>query len=74
MNRLWSALPWLMMVAAGACGVFAWQDWRDGRPRFEVVDADRVFDGLKVGEVRKFTYRLRNLTNRPMRVVGAEYT
>ena len=64
---------WLLVAAAALAGAAAYDLWPEA-PSFAVEEPDRVFANLPVGETLQYTYRIRNLTNKPMRVVGAEYT
>jgi hypothetical protein len=64
---------WLMVAAAALAGAAAYDLWPES-PNYVVDEPDRVFAGLPVGETLQYTYRIRNLTSKPMRVVGAEYT
>jgi len=63
----------LLVASGGLLGLAAWQLWPDA-PTYAIDQPHRVFDGLTVGQTHQYAYRIRNLTNRPLRVVGAEYT
>ncbi len=64
---------WLLVAALALAGAAAYDLWPES-PSFAVEEPDRLFDNLPVGETVRYTYRIRNLSNKPMRVVGAEYT
>jgi hypothetical protein len=63
----------LAVDSVGLLGLAAWQ-LRPDRPSYSIDQPDRVIDSVTVGQTHQYAYRIRNLTNRPLRVVGAEYT
>ena len=67
----WSG--WLLIAAAACAGAAAYDLWPEA-PSYAVEEPERVFANLPVGETLQYSYRIRNLTGKPMRVVGAEYT
>jgi hypothetical protein len=64
---------WLLAIAVALAGAAAYDLWPES-PSFAVDQADRAFANLPVGVTLQYSIRIRNLTNKPMRVVGAEYT
>lgn len=64
---------WLLLLATAFLGAAAYDLWPES-PSFAVDESDRVFVDLPTGETLQYTYRIRNLSNKPIRVVGAEYT
>ncbi len=73
MCRFFQLVPFLIGVLVACVGALLYEQY-ESRPRFVVEQPDREFINLKVGEVHRFTYRIQNLTNKPIRVVGAEFT
>jgi uncharacterized protein (DUF58 family) len=59
----------LVLLAAGLV-----YDRLPERPNYSVEQPDRIFESLPVGETHRFTYRVHNRSNKPIRVVGAEFT
>lgn len=73
MTRRLTRLDWLLLgVAALALGVAAHGLWPEP-PAFAMLDRQTVDDAV-AGEARVITYPIRNLTDRPIRVVGAGFT
>ena len=65
---------WLLAAFAAVAGGGLALDWYESRPQFAIDEPDAVFANLKVGELHEYSYRIRNLSDRPMRIVGAEHT
>ena len=61
------------LTVVGLVAAAAHDFWPES-PRFAVDEPNRIFEDVKVGDTIKYSYRVRNLTNAPMRVVGAEFT
>jgi len=61
------------LAAVALAGALAHDYWPES-PRFAVEQPDRIFESLPAGQTHPLTFRVRNLTNKPMRVVGAEFS
>lgn len=69
-----SSIPgWLLLAAAGLGGVGIYNLLPES-PSFVVEQPDRVFNDLPSGQQLAYTYRIQNKTDRPIRIVGAEFT
>lgn len=74
MRRARFDFTWLVLVASLAVMAYAgYQLWPD-RPLYEVVEPDRVLGELPVGSEQVLHFTVRNLSKKPIRVVGAEFT
>jgi hypothetical protein len=73
MIRRLNRWDWLLLaLALGALGVAAHGLWPEP-PAFAMV-ASQTIDDAVAGQSRVVTYPIRNLTDRPIRVVGAGFT
>lgn len=63
----------IVLLAVAAIGGLAYEFWPES-PAYAIDQPARVIDGLPAGETHHYVYRITNRTNRPIRVVGAEFT
>ncbi|MFL5330308.1 MAG: hypothetical protein ACJ8C4_15515 [Gemmataceae bacterium] len=70
MSKLGLFFALLLIAFAGA---LTYDLWPEG-PRFAVVEPDREFKSLPAGETKQLTFVVKNLSRKPMRIVGAEYS
>ena len=76
--RLLRGLSHCCMVAAA--GLFAlsaylyWQYVEDQKEAFVIEDPQRTLEGVPGGTTQELEFLIRNLSRRPIRVVGAEFS